>query len=271
MKILVAGAGYVGSALAHQAHAAGHHVTVLRRKPEPLGEGIEVVSADLTDPSSLTGLPDFDALVYTAAADDGTEASYRRAYVEGLKNAIAAQRGPCRVIFTSSTAVYGQDDGSVVDETSEVTAKNNARFLLEGEALVQEAGGVVLRLAGIYGPGRDRIVRMVKEGTARLGSGAFGNRIHRDDCAGALLHLVGLPAPAPTYVGVDQAPVLLDEVYAWVADELGLPRPREGEPDARAKGTGKKRCSSALLLASGYQFRFPSFREGYREAIALHR
>lgn len=270
MKVLVAGAGYVGAAFARRAHAAGHEVTVLRRKPEPLGEGIAGVAADLTDPSSLAGLPHFDALVYTAAADDGSEDAYRRAYVDGLKNVIA-RRNSARVIFTSSTAVYAQDDGSVVDETSEVTARANARFLLEGEALVREAGGVVLRLAGIYGPGRDRIVRMVKEGTARLGSGAFGNRIHRDDCAGALLHLASSVDPAPIYVGVDEAPVLLDDVYTWVAGELGLPRPKEGEPDARAKGTGKKRCSSALLLASGYRLLFPSFREGYREAIALHR
>lgn len=275
MKILVAGAGYVGAELARQARAAGHAVFALRRKPEPLGEGIETLAADLMDPASLRGLPAVDVLAYTAAADDSSEASYQRAYVDGLANVLAAT-GDARVLFTSSTAVYAQDDGSVVDESSEVTPRDNARFLLEGEAQVHARGGTVLRLAGIYGPGRDRIVRMVKEGTARLGSGAFGNRIHRDDCAGALLHLAGLHVagqqkPAPIYVGVDEAPVLLDEVYRWVADALGVPTPPSGDPDARAKGTGRKRASSALLKRTGYRFRYPSFREGYGEAIALHR
>ena len=127
--------------------------------------------------------------------------------------------------------------------------------------------GTVLRLAGIYGPGRDRIVRMVKEGTARTGSLAFGNRIHQRDCAGALAHLLELDAPAPTYVGVDLAQDPLDTVYAYVAEQLGVPIPAAGDGDARSRGTGRKRCSSALLRQSGYVFRVPSYREGYREAI----
>lgn len=267
MKILVAGAGYVGAELARQARDAGHAVVALRRRPEPIGEGIETIAGDLFDPASLALPADLDAVVYCAAADGSAEEAYRRAYVEGVANVLAAS-GAARFVFTSSTAVYAQDDGSVVDEASEVTAKGNARFLLEGEALVLARGGTVVRLAGIYGPGRDRIVRMVNEGTARLGSGAFGNRIHRDDCAGAILHVLSLAAPAPVYVGVDHAPEPLDAVYRWVASELGKPEPAAGEPDARAKGTGRKRCSSALLRSSGYTFRFPSYREGYREAIA---
>lgn len=265
MRVLICGAGYVGGELARQLAAAGHHPIALRRRPEPL-EGIETIAADLSGPLTLP--TDLDAVVYCAAADERSDAAYQRAYVDGVRNVIAAMKGTERLLFTSSTAVYPQDDGSVVDESSEVRAEGTARFLLEGEALVHAAGGTVLRLAGIYGPGRDRIVRMVKDGSARLGSGAFGNRIHQRDCAGALMHLLTLPAPAPTYVGVDLAQDPLDEVYTFVAAELGVPAPPRGEDDARSRGTGKKRCSSARLRASGYVFEVPSYREGYRDAIA---
>lgn len=263
-RVLICGAGYVGGELARQLAAAGHHPIALRRRAEPI-EGIETVAADLN--AKLTLPPDLDAIVYCAAADERSDAAYQRAYVDGVRNVIAATRGTPRLLFTSSTAVYAQDDGSVVDESSEVTAAGTARFLLEGEGLVRAAGGIVLRLAGIYGPGRDRIVRMVHEGSARLGSGAFGNRIHQRDCAGALLHLLELPDPAPTYVGVDLAQDPLDDVYTFVANELGVPVPVIGDADARSRGTGRKRCSSALLRASGYTFQVPSYREGYRDAV----
>ncbi len=263
-RVLICGAGYVGGELVRELAEAGHHPIALRRSAVPL-EDVETIAADLSQPLALP--PSLDAIVYCAAADERSDEAYRRAYVDGVRNVIAAMRGTERLLFTSSTAVYAQDDGSVVDETSEVTAAGTARFLLEGEALVHAAGGTVLRLAGIYGPGRDRIVRMVKEGTARTGSGAFGNRIHQRDCAGALHHLLELEQPAPTYVGVDLAQDPLDVVYAYVAEQLGVPAPEAGDGDARSRGTGRKRCSSALLRASGYGFRVPSYREGYREAI----
>jgi len=263
-RILICGAGYVGGELARQLAARDHYPIALRRRAEPI-DGIETLSADLT--AQLTLPADLDAIVYCAAADERSDAAYQRAYVEGVRNVITATRGTQRLLFTSSTAVYAQDDGSVVDESSVVTAEGTARFLLEGEALVHAAGGTVLRLAGIYGPGRDRIVRMVKEGSARVGSGAFGNRIHLRDCAGALVHLLELAGPAPTYVGVDLAQDPLDDVYTFVAAELGVPTPEMGDGDARSRGTGRKRCSSALLRASGYTFQVPSYREGYRDAI----
>lgn len=270
MKVLIAGAGYVGAVLAKELRDRGDTVVALRRRPEPLGEGITTLAANLFDASALALPKGLDAIVYCAAADGSTESDYRRAYIDGVSNVLAASDA-ARFVFTSSTAVYAQDDGSVVDEASEVTPKGNARFLLEGEALVRARGGTILRLAGIYGPGRDRIVRMVNEGTARLGSGAFGNRIHQADCAGAVAHVLSLASPLPIYVGVDHAPDPLDDVYRWVAQQLGRPEPERGEPDARARGTGRKRCSSALLRASGYAFRVPSYREGYAPAIAALR
>lgn len=267
MRALVVGAGYVGGALARELVAGGHRVTALRRRPEPLGDGVEVLAADVT--AGTLQLPrDLDAIVYAISPDASGDAEYERAYVDGVRAVLAAARGTERVVFTSSTAVYAQDDGSLVDETSEVTGAGHARFLLAGEALVHAAGGTVLRLSGIYGPGRDRIVRMVREGTARITTPSpFGNRIHQLDCAGAIAHVLSLASPAPVYVGVDDAPVELAEVYRWIASELGVEPPPAGEGDARSRGTTRKRCSNRLLRASGYHFRYPTYREGYGEML----
>jgi nucleoside-diphosphate-sugar epimerase len=272
MRILVAGAGYVGSELARQLVVAGHEVWVGRRSDAPVPEGAHRWTFDLTDPG-LEVPAGITHLAYTAAPDHGDAESYVRTYVDGLRNVLAAcDRGGVsleRALFTSSTAVYAVDDGRV-DEDTPTTAEGNAAHLLAAEALVRaRPGGIALRLAGIYGPGRNRLVRMVREGTARCTrSRPIGNRIHRDDCAGAAAHLLALPDPASVYVGVDHAPVELCEVYQWLAAELGLPPiPETDELDARAqesrRGGARKRCSNARLVASGYRFRFPTYREGY--------
>lgn len=278
MRVLVAGAGYVGATLARELAAAGHRVHALRRRPEPLGEGITTIAADLFDATAPLALPaDLDTLVYSVAPDGSSDAAYERAYVVGLERVLeeaARQRATLRrALFTSSTAVYAQDDGGVVDESSEVSASaaGTARFLLAGERVIAALGegrGVSLRLAGIYGPGRDRTVRMVKDGTARITAPSpIGNRIHRDDCAGAIAHLLALEAPAPVYVGVDDAPAPLDEVYRWLARELGVAEPPAGPADARGRASTRKRCSNRRLRASGYALRYPTYREGYRALI----
>lgn len=269
MNVFIAGAGYVGLELARQLAVAGHRVWAGRRSAVALPPGVEPWPCDLLDPH-LAVPADATHLAYTAAPDRGDAASYERVYVGGLRNVLAAferaGRPLTRVVFTSSTAVYGGDGD--VDETSPTLAEGNARHLLDAEALaLGHAGGVVVRLAGIYGPGRSRLVRMVRDGSARCArSRPIGNRIHRDDCAGALAHVLAHPEPRRLYVGVDTAPVELCEVYRWIASELGLPPPAGAdEPDAR--GGSRKRCSSARLLASGYTLRYPTFREGYRELL----
>ena len=128
--------------------------------------------------------------------------------------------------------------------------------------------GVVLRLGGIYGPGRERTVRRVLGGDAPcMAPDRYGNRIHRDDAAGALVHLLGLPDPAPLYLGVDRDPAPLRDVYAWIAERAGVPDPCAGVGPGDGVSEGRrgtnKRCSSRRLAESGYAFRFPSYREGY--------
>jgi nucleoside-diphosphate-sugar epimerase len=267
---LVAGAGYVGEALARQLLAAGHEVIVLRRSDAPPPPGARAFRADLAEPGALGALPDVALAFYTAAADERSDAAYRRAYVDGLARLLerlARQATPPRrVLFTSSTAVYGQQGGEWVDESSETEPADFAgRRLLEGEALLRAAPfpGTALRLGGIYGPGRTE--RIERARTGALGGGGFTNRIHRDDAAAALAHLAALQDAAPCYVGVDCEPARESDVLAWLAQRIGVTRaPTDADAGTSVRrARGSKRCRNTLLLASGYRFRYPTYKEGY--------
>lgn len=277
-RVLIAGCGYVGTALALELAARGDEVFGLRRRPDALPAPIRPVEADLARPASLERLPPaLDAVVYAAAADAATEPAYRAAYVEGPRNLLdalaRAGQAPRRLVYVSSTAVYAQGDGQWVDEASPTEpAHFTGARVLEGERVV--SGGrfptVVLRAGGIYGPSRMSLVEAVRGGrAARSGAPEYTNRIHRDDCAGALAHLLALPAPEPVYVGVDLEPAPRDEVLCFLAAGLGLPPPPIGAAAADGhRPRGSKRCSSARLQRSGYAFRYPTYREGYAAALA---
>jgi nucleoside-diphosphate-sugar epimerase len=260
----------VGGALARDLVALGHEVVVLRRSDTPPPPGARAFRADLCVAGALDALPAADLVFYTAAADERSEAAYRRAYVDGVARLIErlarAPVPPRRLLFTSSTAVYGQQDGEWVDESSRTEPVDfGGRCLLAGEALVRAAPvpGVLLRLGGIYGPGRVSLIERARRGAT--GGAGYTNRIHRDDAAAALLHLALLPSAAPCYVGVDCEPAPEAEVLAWLARRLGAAAPRTAagpEPAPRPR-RGSKRCCNALLLASGFRFRYPTWREGY--------
>ncbi len=278
MRVLIAGCGYVGTALGQELCRAGHEVWGLRRRAEALPEPIVPIQADLGDKASLNSLPDaLSHVVYAASADGSSPEAYQRAYVEGLSNllaTLAAKASSPRVLFTSSTAVYAQSAGERVDEMS-ITAPTHfsGKLLLEAEAAVIGSGlpHTVLRLGGIYGPGRTSLLDKVREGSASLPpSGTFTNRIHRDDCAGAIAHLLALPHPEPVYVGADHDPADRRTVLTWLADALGvsLQESPDVTPEPGGRGSSNKRVDSTRLRQSGYTFRFPTFREGYGRMIA---
>jgi nucleoside-diphosphate-sugar epimerase len=269
-RILIAGCGFVGSQLARELRRGGHEVWGLSRSQPDLPDGAHWVAADLTSPASLAQLPAVDYLVYCASAGESTDERYRAVYVEGLSNLVRAyrDRAPKRLAFVSSTAVYHQTDGSWVDEESPTHPSHFAgKRTLEAEAvaIASPIPAVVLRCAGIYGPGRTRLIDSVRNGTARWAEGTtrFTNRIHRDDVAGALAHLLFHAAPQSIYVGVDEDPAAERDVFAFLAERLGVEEPPAGPAEGGHRLTGNKRCSGARLRASGYEFRFPSFRQGY--------
>lgn len=279
-NILIAGCGYVGTALGSLLAAESHTVWGLRRHPESLPSSIRPLAADLTSPDTLQGLPaTFDYLFYTAAADTHNDAAYRAVYVDGLRHLLAAlgsqQTPPRRVFLTSSTGVYGESSGAWVDETSPtIPAEFGGMRLLEGERLLLDGPcpATVLRLGGLYGPGRASLIEQVRRGQIAWDneSTVYFNRIHRDDAAGALRHLMMLPAPDPIYVGVDHEPTTLAVLLDWLAEALAVPptRPGDSSKTRTARHPANKRCCSAKLVASGYVFRYPTFREGYTALLS---
>ena len=278
--ILIAGCGYVGTALGMRLAAAGHVVWGLRRSAEGLPSGLHCVAADLTAPATLQDLPPaLDVVFYTAAPNGADDAAYRAIYVDGLRHLLEAlvrqRQSPRRVLFTSSTAVYAQSTGEWVDETSPAEPRHfTGSRVLEGERLLLDGPfpATIIRFGGIYGPGRTSLLERVRQGLApcRDGPPLYTNRIHRDDCAGALHHLMSLPLPESLYIGVDHESADQCEVLRWLAAQLGAPAPRvEALPgtDTRRHRTNK-RCRNAKLVASGYVFRYPTFREGYAALLA---
>lgn len=281
-RVLIAGCGDVGTALGLALAADGDQVLGLRRNPEHLPAPILPVRGDLVGAAGLAAASDgVTCLVYAASADGFSDDAYRSAYVEGLRNVLAAlraARAPLgRVLFTSSTAVYGQDDGGWVDETSATEPSGfSGRRLLEAEALLLGSGvpASVLRLAGIYGRGRTRLIDEVRSGRATVPTGArvYTNRIHVADCAGAIRHLLRLSGARAdgVWLGVDHEPCERGVALDWIAERLGVARPHRVAADgagARERGSNK-RCSNAKLLGSGYVFRYPTFREGYADVLA---
>lgn len=276
-RILIAGAGYVGARLGELCARRGDEVLCLRRSAQGLPRGLVPVVADLLDPSSLDALSgELDAVVFAAGPGESTREAYRRTYLVGLENLLnAVGHRARRVLFTSSTAVYAQSDGGWVDETSPATSTHfSGATLLEAEARLLERcpGAVVLRLGGIYGPGRASMVEAIRRGDASYFAGDthFVNRFHRDDCAGALLHLLDCSEPESIYLGVDDEPTPRRDVMQWIAEQLGAPPPRAIEHEAPnpRRGGGHKRCSNARLRATGYALRYPTYRQGYAAVIA---
>jgi nucleoside-diphosphate-sugar epimerase len=276
-RILVAGCGYVGGRLASLLREDGDRVWGLRRDPRGIPPGVTPIAADVTDGATLRTLPtDLDALVYAVSPDSREPSAYRAAFELGLRTLLKSVRASSpalsRIVLVSSTGVYGQLDGRWVDEeTSPDPADETASILLEAEALVRADGrGVALRLGGIYGPERTGTVTRVIRGEAGCPPPErYGNRIHVDDAAGAARHLLRLSSPEGLYVGVDRDPAAVRDVYAWIADRIGVedpcvsPRPATDGAVDRRRRRSNKRCRSDRLVASGYEFRYPTFREGY--------
>ena len=279
-NVLVVGCGKLGMHLAMALVAEGHTVWGLRRHPERLPQGIRGVQADLRDKDSLERLPqDMERVFYMVTADAFDRRAYRATYVEGLRNLLLALSRSCssppqRIVFASSTSVYGQTDGTWVDEASSAVPESfSGRCMVEAEQLLERSpyASVTLRLGGLYGPGRTRLLDKVRQGQSSLWryDTRYLNLIHEEDAMKSLIHLSELKQPAPIYIGVDHEPVVRSHLVSWLAHRLGVSlseKTQRGVP-RRLERNSNKRCRNKLLLASGYRFRYPSYREGFETLV----
>ena len=269
LRVLVAGAGDLGTRIARQLRARGHAVLSMARRERP-GDA-DLIACDLTDPIT-TGLPEVDWLVHCLSPATRDEPGYRAVYVDALRHLLAALSPSVRVAFVSSTAVHGDHAGAMVDEQTPCAPEGfNGRVLLEAEqvARTRDHHALLLRLGGLYGPGRDALLRRVMSG-APLAIGPpplYTNRIDIDDAAGAIAHLVDIDAHGVFHV-VDNEPAAQPMVFDWIADALARPHlPRQHTPVTEPN----RRVSNARLLATGYALQRPSFRDGYPAVIEAFR
>lgn len=276
--LVIAGCGDVGTALAERMLQRGWQVSGLRRDPSALPEGIGRIAGDLTEAQPPSDWPaQVDYLVYCPAAGKRDPALYQRLYVDGLRHVLswvsASDSQPKYLLQVSSTGVYGQSDGEWVTENSAAQAATTTGPLLlqaEDVALRSSVPASVVRLGGIYGPGRNRLIEQVRNGLhVPTEPPQYTNRIHRDDAAGLLEHLLVAAAKnellAPCYLGVDNEPAALHEVAEWMAQQLGVSLLEQGPT---ANRMGSKRCSNALARESGWTPQYPSYREGYGALLA---
>ncbi|MCT1615988.1 NAD-dependent epimerase/dehydratase family protein [Kocuria marina] len=264
--VLLAGCGDVGTALGLRLSERGVRAVGVRRRTDALPEPIEPVSLDLTDPGDAV-LPAADAVVVTLTADGRDAAAYERTYLgalRGLRRALPADAAP-RVVLVSSTGVLGGADGEVVTEaTPPDPQRATAHVLLAAEELAAELFPdlVIVRPAGIYGPGRTSLIERVRKG-APVTHRRVTNRIHRDDLVTVLTAVLDAPEPPRLLHAVDHDAARLGDVVTHLAERLGVP----GPPDNSPSGDGPlgKIIDGALVhsLVPRSRWRYPTFREGY--------
>jgi nucleoside-diphosphate-sugar epimerase len=277
--VLLVGCGDIAQRLALLL-GDGYQLTGLRRHPESLPSAIEPLAADLCDSASVSAAlasRTFDYVVVTLTPGERTEARYRQVYVEGTRNLLTALQGAPRLLFVSSTSVYAQEQGEVVDESSLAAGSGfSGRCLREAEELVAASAftSANVRFSGIYGAGRSgRLLKSVREGTVDWNSAAqWSNRIHADDCARVLAFLIERwqagTAPSPCYVASDNCPVQLGDVWQWIAKEIEPANAALENNSWRQQPASGKRCSNALLQQEGFRFLYPDFRAGYRQLLS---
>src|SRR5438094_8113937 len=275
-RILIAGCGYIGQAGADLFHSAGWAVegwtgsaesaAALSAKPYPVRQVNISKRAEVAERAGI-----FDAVIHCAISSGGDAKIYRQVYLDGARNLLETFPGS-KLLFTSSTSVYAQRDGSWLTEESETKPmRETSRILLEAERAVLTRGGIVARLAGIYGPGRSALVSKFMAGTAVIDpeNDRFVNQVHRDDIASALFFLLSRKVEgAQIYNVVDDQPILQSECYRWLAHKLNRPLPPIGKSKGlRKRGDSNKRVSNAKLRRWGGTPRYPTFVEAMEKSI----
>jgi len=280
MRVLIAGCGYIGIRAAERLHRQGHEVFGLRRNPPAPLPFLTWCHGDLIDPATFSLPPDLDVVILAAGLRRDADEAYHRLFVTGyrmlLHKLIAEQSSAHRIIMVSTTGVFSEQDGGWVDEQSSVNHdRSPGRYYLEAEKIVADCGrpSVIIRLAGIYGPDRVRMIREVRGGQARRypPPAQYLNQVHADDAAGVIVHVVEHQNPDALYVVCDREPADRNDVVQWISNKMGLGHiPPASVTDNRpGRRAGNKRCNSNHLVNSGYSFIFPTYREGYDALLTM--
>jgi len=277
-RALIAGCGYLGRALADLLAAEGWEVEGWTQSSESAhklsGCGVRAKAVDISDREDIaTHSSDFEAVVHCASTRGGAPDSYRRVYLNGVRNLLEHFRSE-RFVFVSSTSVYGQNTGEWVSEDSPAEPKHETgKVLRDSEDLALEKGGTAIRLGGLYGPDRSALLRKFTNGEARIDpeNDRFMNQVHRDDAATAIKFLLRRgESTRQIYNLVDNEPTLLSDCYRWLATRLNRPLPASGKSiSMRKRGESNKRVSNAKLRSLGWAPQYPTFADGMEKSVLL--
>jgi nucleoside-diphosphate-sugar epimerase len=287
MRVLIVGCGYVGVALGETLVKQHHELFGLRRSADGADElkaaGIQPLVADITQPGALAKLPKpFDWVVNTVSSSKGGIDEYRAVFLKGTRLLVEwlATAPPLKFVYTSSTSVYGQTDGSIVKETSPTELISpTSQVLVQTENLLLERvrenfPAAILRVAGIYGPERGHLFLQYLKNEARIsGQGErIINMIHRDDLVNVIIAALKNGRPGEIYNAVDDEPVAQIHFFRWLSETLGKSMPpfeAEDKNLQRKRGvTNKKVSNRKMKMELGVQLRYPNFRQGYTAEIA---
>ena len=287
VRVLIIGCGYVGLPLGAELVRQGHQVEGIRRTPgsERILRDAEIKPRiiDITQSTELAQLaPEYDWVVNCVSSSRGGVEDYEAVYVQGTRNLIEwlTPTPPKKFVYTSSTSVYGQTDGSIVEETSPTDPQAEiAKILVAAENLLLQAAqiinfpAIILRIAGIYGPGRGYWFKQYLKGEAIIeGKGErILNMIHRDDVVGAIIAALKNAQSGELYNAVDDEPVRQIEFFQWLSERLGKPLPQslpEERIAVRKRELTSKRVSNRKLKQElGYTLEYPTFRQGYAAEV----
>jgi nucleoside-diphosphate-sugar epimerase len=286
MTTLIVGCGYLGRRVGRLLRAQGERVWGTSRsvaRARELAEwDIEPILADVLRPETLEALPAAERLVYCVGFDRTAGASMRTVYVEGVRNVLDRVAGPVdRLVYASSTGVYGQDDGGWVDENSPTEPRHESGLvMLEAENVVRSYAGpqglpaVILRFSGLYGPGRLVRRSQLERGEAILGDPEkYLNLIHVDDAARVTVAALERGEPGQVYLASDDRPITRRQYYGSLAEELHVPPPRfeaplPSSPEARRDEANKRISNRKIHTDLRFDLRYPDITTGLVAALA---
>ena len=270
-SILIAGCGYVGTSLGKSLKRLDDRVWGLCRSAASLEKvreaGLEPVQADLTQDHTLEHLPWADYVI-ACQAPSSSKDTHEKTYYQGTRYLLDAlqNKKPKKFILISSTSVYGNRRGAWLDENTPLESSDPTLVKTEQMVLASKIPSVIFRLGGIYGPGRNRLKRILDGAYVPTFSDDYTNRIHRDDIVEGIQLLMEKGQAGEVYLGVDNEPVTHEVFYSWIYEKLSLAKPDSSSVKA-APPRGSKRCSNKKIKALGLQLKYPTYKEGYEELI----
>jgi nucleoside-diphosphate-sugar epimerase len=272
-NVLLFGCGKLGTEIAIKLHLAGLNVVGVRQSSTQLPLGIQTIQADVFDSKTLLLINNIkpNIVIYCLAATVQTDENYQKYYVDGLRNVLETQKlNPhlWRIIFISSTRVYGYSHSDLLNEESIAIPKDfGGKRLLEAEALLNanHLPYTVLRLSGIYGPNRFYLLNLATNPTKWPETNTWTNRIHQTDAAGFVAYMLSrlnIQALETLYLVTDSMPTLQYDILQWLAEAMSV----ESNRLVPTLQIGK-RLSNQRMLSTGYKLQYPTYKNGYLELI----